>query len=171
MQILITQFKGKKIQLPVSRPLSGLDLFNFLKITEALNFRDQQLKMISKIQKLYPVKKSDLGSNFKFGVIWGQISDIAKSRQIIPQNEALGESFKKISHRVKKCHQRSIIAKKGLKRSNLNLSHKVDELYLKIKLLARAFQKTLSLRKKGQQWSRIAKKSILRSKRGFKAQF
>ena len=38
-------------------------------------------------------KNFGLRSNFKFGVIKGQISDTAKSRQIIPQNEALGESF------------------------------------------------------------------------------
>ena len=73
-----------------------LAMFDFLKITEIINFREQYLKMISRISKLFPVKKNlTLGSYFKFGVIWGQISDIAKSRQIIPQNEALDENFSK----------------------------------------------------------------------------
>ena len=70
-------------------------------------------------------KNFGLRSNFKFGVIKGQISDIAKSRQIIPQNEALGESFsqKSISG-SKKGNLGQKSHKKGLKRSIFNLFQK-----------------------------------------------
>ena len=37
----------------------------------------------------------DFGSNKKFGVIMGQISNFIKSRQIIYQNNAFGVSFSK----------------------------------------------------------------------------
>ena len=37
----------------------------------------------------FKTKNFGLRLNFKFGVIWGQISDIVQSKQIIPQNEAL----------------------------------------------------------------------------------
>ena len=38
-------------------------------------------------------KKIDKGSNYEFGVILGQISNLTQRMQIIYQNEALGISF------------------------------------------------------------------------------
>ena len=37
----LSQSFTAEIQLPVLWPISGLDLFDFLKITEAINFREQ----------------------------------------------------------------------------------------------------------------------------------
>ena len=61
-------------------------------------------------------EKKPWGHSGAFGGIWGQISDIVKSRQIIPQNEALGKSFsKKVVLRSKKVNKGQKSQKKAKK--------------------------------------------------------
>ena len=99
------------------------------------------------------------------GKFWG----FAKSRQIIPQNEALGESFsKKIFFESKKVNKaqksrkkglkRSKFLEKGLKRSNLNLFRKQTTYTSKWTSCRELFKKVSPRVKKGQQSSKIAKK-------------
>ena len=88
--------------------------------------------------------KKPWGHSGAFGGIWGQIGTIAKSSQIIPQNEALGKNFsKKLVIGSKKVIESKNREKKPEKVKFWFWS-KVDKLYLKMKLLKWAFRKRQS---------------------------
>ena len=67
------------------------------------------------------MRKKPWGHSGAFEGIWGQISDIAKSGQIIPQNEALEISFSKKAFLRSKKIDKGQKSQKKPKKSNFGI--------------------------------------------------
>ena len=89
--------------------------------------------MLNKISLSFLEKIMSLGLYLKFGVMKGQISDIVKSRQIIPQNEALDGSFSKKLVSGSKTVIKGQKSRKPTKKVKLRTQSKVYRLYRKMK--------------------------------------
>ena len=83
-----------------------------------------QLTKVNFVQIFLSIEKKTWGHSETFWGVWGQISDTAKSRLIIPQNEALDVSF---SNKLISRPKRSSNFKnheKGQRRSNFEQNEK-----------------------------------------------